>query len=315
MNLAHLKPNNQDILLGYNDLFLNIINLYNNKKLPNKILFSGSKGIGKATFAYHLVNYIFSANEQFSYDVNNFKINNSNKSFNLIKNNSHPNFHLIDMLDEKKVIEISQIREMINYANKSSFNNKEKIIFIDNVENLNLNSSNALLKIVEEPNENVMFILIFDNSKKILQTVKSRCLKFNFFLSSTECVNITNNIIQKDLHDIVNIDLINHYNTTGDFINLINFSLKSDIDVYGYDLKNFLLNIIENKHYRKNIYIKKNIYKFIEFYFLKLINLNKSHKQIYSLYEAFIKKIFYLRKFNLDEETFFIEFKNKILNG
>ena len=315
MNLAHLKPNNQEMLLGYNDLFLNIINLYNNKKLPNKILFSGSKGIGKATFAYHLVNYIFSANEQFSYDVNNFKINNSNKSFNLIKNNSHPNFHLIDLLDEKKVIEISQIREMINYANKSSFNNKEKIIFIDNVENLNLNSSNALLKIVEEPNDNVMFILIFDNSKKILQTVKSRCLKFNFFLSSTECVNITNNIIQKDLHDIVNIDLINHYNTTGDFINLINFSLKSDIDVYGYDLKNFLLNIIENKHYRKNIYIKKNIYKFIEFYFLKLINLNKSHKQIYSLYEAFIKKIFYLRKFNLDEETFFIEFKNKILNG
>ena len=315
MNLAHLKPNNQEMLLGYNDLFLNIINLYNNKKLPNKILFSGSKGIGKATFAYHLVNYIFSANEQFSYDVNNFKINNSNKSFNLIKNNSHPNFHLIDLLDEKKVIEISQIREMINYANKSSFNNKEKIIFIDNVENLNLNSSNALLKIVEEPNDNVMFILIFDNSKKILQTVKSRCLKFNFFLSSTECVNITNNIIQKDLHDIVNIDLINHYNTTGDFINLINFSLKSDIDVYGYDLKNFLLNIIENKHYRKNIYIKKNIYIFIKFYFLKLINLNKSHKQIYSLYEAFIKKIFYLRKFNLDEETFFIEFKNKILNG
>ena len=315
MNLAHLKPNNQEMLLGYNDLFLNIINLYNNKKLPNKILFSGSKGIGKATFAYHLVNYIFSCNEQFSYDVNNFKINNSNKSFNLIKNNSHPNFHLIDLLDEKKVIEISQIREMINYANKSSFNNKEKIIFIDNVENLNTNSSNALLKIVEEPNDNVMFILIFDNSKKILQTVKSRCLKFNFFLSSTECVNITNNIIQKDLHDIVNIDLINHYNTTGDFINLINFSLKSDIDVYGYDLKNFLLNIIENKHYRKNIYIKKNIYKFIEFYFLKLINLNKSHKQIYSLYEAFIKKIFYLRKFNLDEETFFIEFKNKILNG
>ena len=71
---------------------------------------------------------------------------------------------------------------MINYANKSSFNNKERIILIDNVENLNLNSSNALLKIIEEPNDNVFFILIFDNTKKILETVKSRCLKFNFTL-------------------------------------------------------------------------------------------------------------------------------------
>ena len=70
---------------------------------------------------------------------------------------------------------------MINYANKSAFNNKERIILIDNAENLNLNSSNALLKIIEEPNDNVFFILIFDNNKKILETVKSRCLKFNFF--------------------------------------------------------------------------------------------------------------------------------------
>ena len=54
---------------------------------------------------------------------------------------------------------------------------------------------------------------------------------------------------------------------------------------------------------------------FIEFYFLKLISLNKSQKQIHLLYENFIKKIFYLKKFNLDEEAFFIEFKTKILNG
>ena len=281
MNLIDIKPNNQKILLGYNNFFLNIINLYKSKKLPNKILFSGSKGIGKATFAYHLINYVFSNKEQFPYDLSNFKINNSNKSFNLIKNNSHPNFHLIDLLDDKKVIEIAQIRKMINYANKSAFNNKERIILIDNAENLNLNSSNALLKIIEEPNDNVFFILIFDNNKKILETVKSRCLKFNFTLSSNECINITNQIIQRDINDIIN----------------------------------FLINIIENKHYRKDTFIKNNIYKFIEFYFLKLISLNKSQKQIHLLYENFIKKIFYLKKFNLDEEAFFIEFKTKILNG
>ena len=289
MNLINNKPNNQEILLGYDKFFKNIINLYKNKKLPNKILFSGQKGIGKATFAYHLINYIFSNNEDFPYDINNCKINNSNKSFKLVQNNSHPNFHLIDLLDDKKVIEIAQIRKMINYANKSAFNNKERIILIDNAENLNLNSSNALLKIIEEPNDNVFFILIFDNNKKILETVKSRCLKFNFTLSSNECIYITNQIIQRDINDIINLDLINYYNTVGDFINLINFSLSSNLEVSSLDLKKFLTNIIENKHYRKNTFIKNNIYKFIEFYFLKLISLNKSQKKISLLYENFIK--------------------------
>ena len=315
MNLIDLKPNNQNLLLGYDNSFLNIIKLYKNKKLPNKIIFSGSKGIGKATFAYHLINYIFSKNEQFPYDLDNFKINNSNKSFNLIKNHSHPNFHLIDLMNDKKVIEIAQIRKMINYANKSAFNNKERIILIDNAENLNLNSSNALLKIVEEPNDNVFFFLIFDNNKKILETIKSRCLKFNLTLSSKECIYITNKIVQKDINDIINLDLINYYNTVGDFINLLNFSLSSSLEVTNLDLKNFLINVIENKHYKKDIFIKNNIYKFIEFYFLKLISLNKHQKKISLLYENFIKKIYYLKKFNLDEEAFFIEFKTKILNG
>ncbi len=315
MNLINNKPNNQEILLGYDKFFKNIINSYKNKKLPNKILFSGQKGIGKATFAYHLINYIFSNNEDFPYDINNCKINNSNKSFKLVQNNSHPNFHLIDLLDDKKVIEIAQIRKMINYANKSAFNNKERIILIDNAENLNLNSSNALLKITEEPNDNVFFILIFDNSKKILETVKSRCLKYNFALSFNECVKITNKIIQGDVNQIINIDLINHYNTVGDFINLINFSLSSNLEVSNLNLKKFLLTVIENKYYKKDNFIKNNIYKFVEFYFSKLMNLNKSHKQIPFLYESFIKKIFYLKKFNLDEEAFFIELKTKVLNG
>ena len=314
-NFKIVTPKNQLQLYGYKYYFDTFANLFKNNKLPNTILLSGLKGSGKATFAYHLINYVFANKEQFPYDLSNFKINNSNKSFNLIKNNSHPNFHLIDLLDDKKVIEISQIRKMINYANKSAFNNKERIILIDNAENLNLNSSNALLKIIEEPNDNVFFILIFDNNKKILETVKSRCLKFNFALSSNECIYITNQIIQRDINDIINLDLINYYNTVGDFINLINFSLSTNLEVSNLDLKFFLINIIENKHYRKDTFIKNNIYKFIEFYFLKLISLNKSQKQIPLLYENFIKKIFYLKKFNLDEEAFFIEFKTKILNG
>jgi DNA polymerase-3 subunit delta' len=77
----------------------------------------------------------------------------------------------------KKSIDINQIRNLILNLNKSSFNTKPRLVLIDNIELLNINSVNALLKIVEEPNENIYFILI--NNKKILPTLKSRCLNYN----------------------------------------------------------------------------------------------------------------------------------------
>ena len=314
MNLLELKSSNQKQLFSYKNTFLDIVNLYNQKKLPNKILFSGPKGIGKATFAYHLINYIFSKDEESNYDIDNIQINDSNKSFKLVQNQTHPNFHLIDLLDEKKIIEISQIRNMINYANKSAFNNKERIVLIDNAENLNLSSSNALLKIIEEPNDNVFFILIFDNNRKIIETIRSRCLKFNLFLTFDECLDTTNKIIGNNIYQIVNKDLINHYSTVGDLVNLVNFSSSSKMSLLELNLKDFLINLIDEKYYKKNIYIKKNIYKYIEYYLLKLMYLNKSKKKINSLYGNFINKIYNLHKFNLDEESFFIEFNKIIFN-
>ena len=315
MKLENLNSNNQVNLYGHEELFLNIANLYDNNRLPNTILFSGLSGIGKATFAYHLINYIFSINEDFKYDLKHLEINSMNKSFNLVKNNSHPNLHLIDVLDEKKVIEIDQIRQMINYSNKSAFNNKERVVLIDNAEKLNVNSSNALLKMIEEPNNNILFILIFDNTKKLLATLKSRCIKFNFSLTSNKCIEITNKIINDKIENLLNTDLINHYNTINDYINLIKYSDAFKLTIFEMSLKDFLNNLIENKSYKKNIYIKENISKYIESYLLKLFHLNKASRKISFLYENLIKKNFYLKKFNLDEESFFIEFKSKVLNG
>ena len=314
MNLLELKSNNQKKLFNFNNIFLHIINMHNKKKLPNKILFSGPKGSGKATLAYHLINYIFSKKEEYPYDLNKFRISDLNRSYKLILNNSHPNFHLIDVLSDKKIIEISQIRQMINYANKTVFNSSERIVLIDNAENLNLNSLNALLKIVEEPNENIIFIIIFDNSRKILNTLKSRCLKFNLFLTFDQSIDTVNTIIKKNIYDLISKDLINHYNTTGDFINLINFSLLSKIDLSEISLKNFLINLIDEKHYKKDVFIKNNIYKYVEFYLLNLMEFKTSRNKITSLYKSFINKIHDLKKFNLDEESFFIEFKAKVLD-
>ena len=133
----NLSPFNQCKLYGYGNILSMLNNLYSQSILPNKILFSGQKGIGKSTLAYHLINCILSKDEDYEYDIENFEINSNNRSYLLTQNGSNPNFNLIDVLPDKKNIDIQQIRSLINLMNKSSFNDKLRFILIDNIEFLN----------------------------------------------------------------------------------------------------------------------------------------------------------------------------------
>ena len=309
----NLDPKKQEKLFGFNYLFNHFVKLLENKKFPNKIIISGPKGIGKSTFAYHIINYIFSKNEKNSYDINEYKIQSENRSFNLIKNLSHPNFHLIDLLDGKKIIEISQVREAILYSQKSSFNDNYRIVLIDNIEYLNLHSSNALLKIIEEPNEKLFFILIHNSNKKIIKTIKSRCIIFKKNFTYDENLSIASDLANLNFKNFFNVSIINHYLTIGDFLYLYNFSINNKLDIKKLSLKDLLLHLINFKIYKNNPDLTNLTFKLIESYFYYSF-LNNKNLDIYKLYEYFIKKIDYTNKFNLDIESLFLEFKNKVTN-
>ena len=308
----NLEPSSQLNLFSHKEEFQKLINLYKNNNLPNKILFSGEKGIGKCTLAYHLINYILSSNEDFSYDLNNLKIIPDNKSFKLVQNKSNPNFILVDIQEEKKNIDISQIRNLILTLNKSSFNTKPRFVLIDNIELLNINAVNALLKILEEPNDNINFILI-NNNKRILPTLKSRCLNFKIQLTSKQSIEIANKILDNNYNEFLNEDLVNNYSTPGEILNLIDFANKNDIDLIETNLKDFIKKIIMEKLYKKNNSIKNLIYSLMEFYFRK--NVSVTNIKLINSYNYFLKKIENTKTFNLDEETLFMEFEDSILNG
>ena len=308
----NLEPSYQLNLFSHKVEFHKLITLYKNNNLPNKILFSGEKGIGKCTLAYHLVNYILSSNEDFSYDLDNLKIISDNKSFRLVQNKSNPNFILVDIVEEKKNIDIGQIRNLILTLNKSSFNTKPRFILIDNIELLNINAVNALLKILEEPNDNINFILI-NNNKRILPTLKSRCLNFKIQLTSNQSIDITNKILENNYNKFLNEDFVNNYSTPGEILNLIDFANKNDIDLIETNLKNLIKKIIMDKLYKKNNSIKILIYSLMESYFRK--NVSVKNIKLIASYTYFLRKIDNTKTFNLDEESLFMEFEDRILNG
>ena len=122
-----LSSSTQQNLYKHKEIFNHLSKLYLNNKLPNKILLSGERGIGKATLGYHLINFVLSEDEEHSYDIENNKINLENKSFKLIQNKSNPNFNLIDVAEDKKNLFLRlKMRKSLNRYDQfnTSFYNK-----------------------------------------------------------------------------------------------------------------------------------------------------------------------------------------------
>ncbi len=310
--MNNLEPINQTKLYGLNKYFDELTRFYKKDIYPNKILFSGQKGIGKSTLAFHLINYILTSNGDHPYDLKNYTINIKSSEFITVQNKSNPNLIKIDMHDDKKSIDINQIRELIIKLNKSSFNDKPRFVLIDNIELLNVNSINALLKVLEEPNPNINFILIHNN-KKILDTLLSRCINYKINLSNNDCLKISNYLLNDNLENLISTDLINYYFTPGEIYYLLQFASKNNYDLSNIDLKNFLKILINDGQYKKNYFINNFMYTLIEFYFRKL---NKSFsKLINEKYSYFVKRIADTKIYNLDKESLFIEFDEEILNG
>ena len=305
----NLNPINQLQLYGLENELYDLISLFEKKKLPNKILFSGRKGIGKCTLAYHLINYILSKSELLPYDKERLLINKDNKSFKLIINGSNPNFHLIDVAFDKKNIDIEQIRTLITNINKSSFNDKPRIILIDNTEYLNKSSVNALLKSLEEPNKNTYFILI-NNQQKLLKTLTSRCINFNINLSNYKSIEVINKLLDEDIHELINDEMLNYYFSPGNLYKLFLFCKKNELNIKELRLKEFLEILINENYFKKVSSLNYLFYDYIETF------LVSSSKIIdFKYYNYFIKKLHEMKLYNLDEDTFFLEFKSKILNG
>ncbi len=307
-----LEPIIQTKLYGLDKYLHELIKLYKNNNYPNKILLSGQKGIGKATMAFHFINYVLTLNEDHKYDLQKFSINAESSQFKTILNKSNTNFISIDVSTDKKTIDINQIRQLIIQLNKSSFNTKPRFVLIDNIELLNVNSINALLKVLEEPNENIYFILIHNN-KKILSTLLSRCINFKMNLTHKDCIEISNILLNDNLENLVNNNLINYYSTPGEIYNLVQFSLQNKYDISKIDLKSFLQLLIKDVHYKKNDFIYNLIYNLIEFY-LRNSDLSFSDL-VYKKYSYFIKKISDAKTYNLDKESLLMEFNEEILDG
>ena len=308
-----MTPLTQIKLLSFKDNFKELVNLSLRNKLPNKLIFSGNKGIGKSTFAFHLINYLFSQDEERSYNLEDNEIDINNKSYKLILNNTHPNLFRLFLKEDKKSIEISDIRNLINFTNLSSLGNQKKIVLIDDIEYLNINSVNALLKVIEEPNNNTYFILINNIDRNIKDTLRSRCIEFKLSINKNAIKNIINDLYPNINYDDLSYDFVNFSNSLNFLIDFLTICINEKINFTDVSIEIFLKFVLKNNLYKKKEYKNVDFKNFIEIFFLKKIRKVPNDK-IFRLYNYFNFKYQKFKKYNLDMESYFFEFNSKLLH-
>jgi DNA polymerase-3 subunit delta' len=206
-------------VIGFDQEFDSILNQLLDNKLSNSLLLTGNKGVGKKYFILQII-------EEY---INKKVVSSQTQHhLSLLKNNSHPNIIIAEKeIDEKtkklkNFIVIDQIRKINQFCSETSIiEDIPKFILIDCADDMNINASNALLKILEEPKLNTYFFLISHQPSSLLPTIKSRCLKINLpnhnYDNFSNIIEISNNDINEEtkkfLYDITNGSpgLINEY--------------------------------------------------------------------------------------------------------
>jgi len=127
-------------------------------RLSHGLLLRGEKGMGVNYFAL-----LLAADITGSTDIDGIAAGKS------------PQVQIIRGEGASGLIRVDKIRQINENVNYSSINGEKRVIIIENCENFNLNSANALLKNLEEPKDDITYILTTNNPRAILATIRSRC--------------------------------------------------------------------------------------------------------------------------------------------
>ena len=175
------------------------------------------------------------------------------------------------------------------------------------------NSLDSLEDKIKSTNTFLNFKNAINNNKKILPTLKSRCLNFNVHLTFNQSIDTTNKILDKNCLNLIHEEILNYYSTPGSILNLLNFADKNDLDLKEINLKELIKKIIMDKKYKKDQFIKHLLYSLIEVYFR--INVSVKNIELLKIQNYFLKKFNNTKIFNLDDESLFMEFEDRVLNG
>jgi DNA polymerase-3 subunit delta' len=143
-------------------------------RLPHALLITGIEGLGKRPFAEAVIRARLCKNPN-----QNFEACGQCQSCLLIKADTHPDYTLIEPETTGKSIKIEQIRTLKEEQTLTPKISLFKTVLIDHAEAMNTHAFNSLLKLLEEPQNNTIIVLVTAEPSRLPITITSRCQNIN----------------------------------------------------------------------------------------------------------------------------------------
>jgi DNA polymerase-3 subunit delta' len=173
-------------LVGHQALAAQIAAAYRAGKLPHALLLTGPRGIGKATFAFHLAHHLLT-HARGEAAPGAFATPDPRSSLSRqIASGAHPAvLHLTRPFDEKTkkfkgAITVDEVRRVGRFLSLRAHDDSYRVVIVDPADEMNRNAANALLKNLEEPPARAIFLLVSHAPGALLPTIRSRCHAMRF---------------------------------------------------------------------------------------------------------------------------------------
>jgi len=156
------------------------------RKLHHAWLLAGPRGVGKATFAHAVARRVLADAAGPAMEAGGLETRDDHPIVRLVEAGSHPDMRWLERLPKEKGeglardITVKQIRELGEFMGMTAALSPWRVAVIDSMDELNKEASNALLKMLEEPPANTLFLLISHAPGRLLPTIRSRCRLLHF---------------------------------------------------------------------------------------------------------------------------------------
>ena len=260
----NFNPKKTTRLFGLENEFNLLKKMISSDKFPKTLMLTGNRGVGKSTMISHLMHYYF---DKKTYNENENTFASESFFLNQFIENLFPNILYLNGSDYRNV-RIDDIRKIINDLNKSPIKKDKRFIILDDIDSFNINSLNALLKIIEDPGKNNFFILINNKSNKLLNTIKSRSIEIKIMINNQDRLSISTSLLKYFNQDrIFDENLVS--STPGNFLKFNYIFNNNSLDINEKFLTNFS-NILRIYKKEKDIFYKEMLLFFVEYNFQKL---------------------------------------------
>ncbi len=178
-------PRQTTSFFGHGDAERTLLDAYRGGRIPHAWLIGGAQGIGKATLAYRMARFVLAHGDPAQPQVQSaetLELDPMDPVARHVAADTHGGLLTLERTPNDKgvmrtVISVEQTRETIGFFGSTAAVGGWRVCIVDTVDELNPNAANALLKVLEEPPRQSLFLLVSHAPARVLPTIQSRCRK------------------------------------------------------------------------------------------------------------------------------------------